>query len=345
MDGTLPLNESAKKNDGKGEEGSTSPLNSTKFYDSFFTREYGRLETLRSDRYSTPFSILLISVEPTGGEEDKHALVAYMKEVVKRLLCVVRDCDVVGMVDKKKVTIILPETDYFGSLVTLRKVSRAIDGLNRNQSKAVAEITLSEATFPKDAKNYEGLLDTAVHRIQDKKDSVWETLNLKNTIFWESIGSVLNHRATNFKNSNFDIGMGSLISDKFIEEANTAILTDLALNPKKKGILYLTLKGNEHDEPVIRTLERIEHLSVKIFLICEDGANTREVRNGHRIIIDDPRLQELHMTFLLSEDSSYALICRESWGGSFTCFHTSDTTFVEGVITKLQSDFSLQELL
>jgi len=63
------------------------------------------------------------------------------------------------------------------------------------------------------------------------------------------------------------------------------------------------------------------------------------------LALDDPRLKETFFTFLMTEETSYALICKENWGSTFSCFHSSDPVLVEGLITKFQNEYSLKEQL
>jgi two-component system cell cycle response regulator len=55
----------------------------------------------------------------------------------------------------------------------------------------------------------------------------------------------------------------------------------------------------------------------------------------------DDRLNRHEFLFWLSENAAYALIQRRGRGATWG-FHTSDTAVVEGLISKLQSEYDLQ---
>jgi hypothetical protein len=63
------------------------------------------------------------------------------------------------------------------------------------------------------------------------------------------------------------------------------------------------------------------------------------------IPLNDERFSTVAFTFFINEDSAYAIVSKEGWSGTWSSFHTSDPVFVEGLITKLQRDYALQEQL
>lgn len=318
----------------------------SRFYDTFFVSEYGRLESLRASRYNTNFSIVLMHVEGFGEKinmrEGSEAL-EFFKKLVATVLDSVRNCDIVGLLEDRQIIAILPETDYFGSLITIRKISRAAALLKK--SRPSISIIFSQATFPRDGRGYGELLGTAVKRVSEKKESLWEKLDLKGKLFWEIISDLSGKPFNGIDNASFETGGSQELSEFFIDQINELTIKEVSRTPQKRGILYFSSRKITPGLPLIKNLGLAGVLATKVFLVGEGDNALWDIKNATPILLDDPRLRETFFTFFLNEDSGYGLISKENWGATYSCFHTADPYLVEGLITKFQSEYSLQEQL
>ncbi len=317
----------------------------SRFYDAFFINEYGKIESLRASRHNNTFSIILINIERPGDRDpsEEGKSLDFFKRLVTAVLDSLRDSDIVGIYDDKNITAILPETDYFGSLNTIRKISGSIANLQKDYPGS--PIISSQATFPQDGKGYGELLSAAMKRASLKKESLWEKEALGTRLFWEIISELTGKSFSGFNDSSFDAGDGYGVPGVFIDQINDFILREMTRTPLKKGILYLAAKKISQGFPIMRNLNSAGKLSTKAFLVGEKEDNLWNIKNATPIVIDDPRLRETFFTFYLSEDAGYALIYRENWGSAFSCFHSADPYLVEGLISKFQREYSLQEQL
>lgn len=303
----------------------------SRLYDSFFINEYGKLETLRAARYDTSFSVVLVDPGEGAGPRSE-AFVKLSTAVVEGL----RSCDVCGVNSEGQILAILPETDYFGALMAIRKLSSAAEELQG--------AGLSHATFPRDARGFGELTRTAAKRLEERKRSIWTEQGFEKKLFWEIIGEITNSPIKDVENTTFDLGSGYELPGNFIDEINSAITGEMIASPQTKGILLVSGR----DFTAARYLRRLDEAgknNSKVYVVsnCEDLV--WDVKSVAAICLDDHRLKETFFTFYLSEDSAYALMGREHWGGTFSCFHTSDAYLVEGLINKFQNEYTLQEQL
>lgn len=316
---------------------------SEKFHNAQFIQEYGKLESLRAVRLNTSFALVLINVSGLDGAlsavKDPKIL-GGLQKVAAAIVEAVRNCDVVGMTDTKQIVAILPETDYFGALGLVRKLAMATEHL-KGQIDAV--VTFSHATFPKDGKSYEELLTTARKRTAERLDSIWEKLSLDDKLFWEIVEGLFSRGYKGFDNSCFDAGMGFELTEFFMDQINDLVLKEVKRSPQKKSIVYFSAKKVTPTLPIAKSLASAGGLAAKIYLAGECEGSAREYKNSALINLDDPRLKETFFTFFLNENSAYALVCKENWGATFSCFHTSDPHVVEGLINKFYFEYSLQE--
>ncbi len=135
------------------------------------------------------------------------------------------------------------------------------------------------------------------------------------------------------------------LGEAFIRTVNEVILQEIARSPDKRGILYIGTKKITGDMPIKKLLSPLGKTNTKIFVVGEGKDPDSGLTNATSIALNDQRLSNVYFTFYLAEDTAYALVCRESWGDAHTCFHTPDPYFTEGLITKFQRDFALQEQL
>lgn len=316
-----------------------------RFFDAFFLNEYGRIEANRATRYNTSFSIVLIDTEGSGGAsliEDAGGL-DYLKRLAAAVVNTTRNCDVAGLLDDRRIMVILPETDHFGALTTIRKLARAASALKKTDRPGT--LLFSHATFPKDGKDFGGVVDSALKRSTERKESLWERLDLRSKLFWEIIGELTSANYKGYDSSTFDAGSGMDLSEFFLDQINELIIREIARAPQRRGIMYYGSKNLSASLPVVKNLGSAGTIATKVFLVGEGEGSIWEVKNALPLLLDDPRLRETFFTFFMNEDTAYALVCKENWGATFSCFQTSDFGLVEGLISKFQNEYSLQEQL
>lgn len=319
----------------------TAPARSSddRFEDAAFANEYGRIETLRAVRYGTVFSIVLVALE--GAKGAKSTAMRRLLDVTKETL---RNCDVAASLDAERAVAILPHTDYFGSLIAIRKLQKALTPAKKEKAPLPIP-AFSHASFPKDGKSFKAIVDKATARIKDRKGSLRETLEFDKKLFWETIGDIFKTSYTGSSNSSFDVGGEYELTELFIDQVNELIVKEIRRSPQVKGILYFSTKKITQGLPILKVIRDAGTTSTRIYLAGEYEKDMPDFKNATQVHIDDPRLKDTFFTFFLSEDSGYALVLRENWGGAFSCFHTSDPYLVEGLIGKFQREYSLQEQL
>lgn len=318
-----------------------------RFYDSFFTNEFAKLETARCERYGSLYSIILIQI---GGfdngdrEPTKKELDDFMKVMVSEISDVVRNCDVAGLIEERKILIVLPQTDYLGSLITIKKLTRALEPVTV-KGKPYASLIFTQATYPQDAKGYGELLNVAMKRIEASKDSLWERDKLRTRLFWEVVAHFTGGTLSGSDHNTFELGSSEKFGHDFLEKINRVIVEDIGRNSGSRGILYIAPPKITTDMPILNTIATAGKTATKIFVVGTKKDPELEMRNATGITITDPRMSGFYFTFFINAKAAYAIICKEVWGDIYTCFHTSNPYIVEGLITKFQRDSMLQEQL
>lgn len=320
----------------------TKKLFPGRFYDAFFVSEYGRIESTRATRYNACFSVILIGAGEPGAFSEGEEGLEFLRKLATAVLGSIRSCDVAGLSEDGQLMVILPETDYFGSLIASRKLSRALSAALMDEE---GKVLVSHATFPRDGRDFKELTAVAAKRVAERRDSLWERLECKGKLFWEIAGSLTGRNTSSFDGASFDAGSGQDLSEFFIDQINELIIKEIARAPQRRGIMYYGTRNITASLPVVKMLGTAGSTATKVFIVGESEGGAWEVRNAMPLLLDDPRLRETFFTFFLNEDTAYALICKENWGATYSCFHTADPVLVEGLITKFQNEYSLQEQL
>jgi len=317
-----------------------------RFYNAFFVTEYGKLETLRAERYNKNFSVILANIEGFNNlrkKLEKNELLDFLKELIKNMMKALRDCDVIGMVEDKKLVVILPETDYFGSCVSVRKLKKAIEHIT-TKGEPYASVIFSNVTYPRDGMGYGELLGAAENRIKEQREGIWLKLGFEDKPFWEAISVLLEGKGYEEKDiASFDLGKGLDLPVFFIDRLQEMVLQEISQDPRKKGVLYIGIRKISQNLPILKAVDTMGDTTTKIFIVGEGEEGRWALNNAIPLYLNDPRLLETFFIFFLREDFSYTVVCRERWGEQYSCFHTVDQYLIEGLISKFQRDYSLQE--
>ncbi|MBE9528924.1 MAG: hypothetical protein IME99_06770 [Proteobacteria bacterium] len=326
----------------------TAPKPFKKLYGTSFIEEYGRIESSRSARFSTSYSLLTIELEGVdlGAQSSASAdddAASKAKRFISSTLGALRDCDIVALTKKNRLVVLLPQTDCFGAFVLVRKLRKGAESFSKKYPDVTAHYTHS--TFGVDGRDYLELYKRTEERAEEQKRSLWNSLGLEKRLFWETIGALFAEPHTGNYNANFDAGQEYELSEFFMDRVNELIIKEVKRSPRRRGILYFSTGKITANMPILKAIADLGMTKTKIFLSGEQEGEEVSIGNTLPIYLDDPRLKETFFTLFLNEDFGYALLARETWGASYTCFHTSDPFLVEGLINKFQHEYSLQEQL
>lgn len=335
----------------------------TKTYHISYFADYVTKEILKAGRYQRTFSILCLKIENyhklRGDYKD-----AILKDAVQRVLNatigVLRDADILAMSKNDEYYALLPETDYFGSLMTIRRIKNVLKDKafvsDVNKSHAM-EIVLLSASFPKDGDDLRTLLEVVRRRTEETKKSLYTRDRLGEMDFWNIFerlvgkeddyplalidGKVSMKVERDFED---DEGMGKFIlfTPQVLSQIQEVILGEIEANSDSRGILYLGAKNMEQFLAYLGNHSKVESSATKIFLIGEKGEKGWELPNLTPVFVRGEEIEKVQFLIFLSVDYAYALLTRERGDGMHYGVHTSDPVFVENIIAKLQENYHLQ---
>ena len=316
---------------------------------SYFT-DYASKEIYKARRYGRTFSLLTFSVDNLamvkarlGAPDAKRAV----RGIIKALSRILRDSDVVAKASDQEFYLLLPETDFFGAMMFVRRALAAVrEEPDAQEVDARLPLALvgGASSFPKDGEDFDELVHRCRQRMDERRASLQRKLLLDSLPFWDEVELLLGNASSPKLpvEENAEPSRRGKVSDVLFDELQTEIARELLRDPGSRGLLYVGGPEIRADLPIALGLESAPpDMASRVYLL------------GRRLDLDshpaltpvflegDERLARHEFLLWLSENAAYALIQRRGLGATWG-FHSSDTAVVDGLITKLQSEYDLQ---
>ncbi|HVE82397.1 MAG TPA: diguanylate cyclase [Myxococcales bacterium] len=316
---------------------------------SYFT-DYAGKEIYKARRYGRTFSLLIFSLDQLqpirlrlGVEDARKAT----RGVIRALAGIIRDSDVIAKASENELYLLLPETDFFGASMFLRRAAAAVreePDAREVEAKMSIGLVCGASTFPRDGEDFDELVHRCRTRAEERRASLQRTLQMEALSFWEQVEVLLgtpsspplpvDERAAPSRRGK--------VSEGLFQELQMEIARELLRDPLSRGLVYVGGPEVRADLPIARGLEGAPaELGSRVYAL-----GRRTDLDSHPTVTPvflegDERLAKHEFLLWLSESSAYALVQRPGRGATWG-FHTSDTAVVDHLIGKLQSEYDLQ---
>jgi two-component system, cell cycle response regulator len=316
---------------------------------SYFT-DYASKEIYKARRYGRTFSLLTFSIDNLplvrarlGAAEAKKAV----RGIIRALSRIIRDSDVIAKASDQEFYLLLPETDFFGALMFVRRATAAVRNepdVQEVEGKLPLALVGGAGTFPKDGEDFDELVHRCRRRMDERRASLQRRLLLEGLPFWDEVELLLGS-PTSPKlpvDERAEPSRRGKVADVLFDELQAEIARELMRDPGSRGLLYVGGPEIRADLPIAAGLESAPpELASRIYLL-----GRRVDLESHPALMPvflegDERVARHEFLFWLSEHASYALIQRRGKGATWG-FHSSDTAVVDGLISKLQAEYDLQ---
>jgi diguanylate cyclase (GGDEF)-like protein len=317
--------------------------------------DYAGKEFYKARRYGRSFSLVVLSIDNVDQMRKEGGRELYrraMRDVVTAVGRVVRDADILAKVSESEYYVLLPETDYFGALIFLRRAAEEIrreESIRELERRAPVLLSMGASTFPKDGEDFDELLHWARARVQEQRGSLLRRLHLSDvpaSAFWELADLLLSENAKVPESS----PSARVAHDpELLAAAQREAAREIARDPRARGLLYVGARGDIAAAPVLEVLPpgetagRASDTTVRVYLLGPRGAQPQRI--GHPLVTEvyvdgDPRFAGHEFVLFLSEHSAYGILA----GPDGRMFHTSDVPLVDALVSKLQTLYDLQPL-
>lgn len=315
---------------------------------SYFS-DYATKEIYKARRYGRAFSLLTFSLDnlPVLRQRLGHQVVRQAQQIVLRVLSqIIRDSDVVARATEQEFHVLLPETDFFGGLMFLRRALSSVaeePDARLLEAKVSLGLTGGVATFPRDGDDFDELLVRCRRRMEERRGSLHQHLRLEPLPFWDEVELLLGHaRSPKLPESTGEPSRRGKVADVLFEELQTEVGRELLRDPMARGLLYVGGPAVKLDLPIVRALDHApSDFAPRVYLLGRRVDLQEHPAMTPVFLEGDERLARHEFLIWLGDGSAYALLQRRGKGATWG-FHTSDPTLVEGLVSKLQSAYDLQ---
>jgi len=329
-------------------------------YNMAFFRDYAAKELYKARRYNRRLSyvrLVIDNMEKVKSLFNKREVDAVQSRMLEQINKVLRDADIIAMNSDSSYSILLPETDYWGSLVTQKRIRHAIKGelkLSNMKREVNLDVYLRSASYPADGSILEDLENVTVNRLARLRTSLFYQGELVQRDFWSVVDRVLGRPGEMRTVDGKLVVSGDLqrfesplksrylhVPEGRIEEIARALCREVVEASRVRGIIYCGCVDFESMKRSLRFVEQLEKTETSFFLL---GGKKRTNWDLHHVVpihIDDRNFKQNAFLLYMNEDYAYALVARKV-GNEMIGFHTSDFYFVENMIAKLQEQYQLR---
>ncbi|MFN0063884.1 MAG: diguanylate cyclase [Myxococcaceae bacterium] len=316
---------------------------------SYFT-DYSVKEIYKARRYGRAFALVTFSIDNLpqlkarlGADETRRAT----RGLTRAIQRVIRDSDVLARVSDGELYLILPETDFFGALTFGRRAVMAAQedpDIQAIESRVPLAMVQGASAFPRDGDDFDDLVHRCRQRMDASRVSLHRKLLLEALSFWEEVDLLMgnSHSPALPHEERGEPSRRGKVAVHLFEDLQTEIARDLLRDASARGLLYVGLTEVRADLPLLAMLrEAPEDLAARVYLLGRRG----EIES-HPVVTpvfasSDERLGRCEFILWLTENAAYALLQRRGHGTAWG-FHTSDSSVVESLVSKLQAEYDLQ---
>ncbi len=329
-------------------------------YNMAFYRDHTEKELNKARRYGRNLSFVRLTID-NYQELSNRFLHREIDDAMGRLIETVnsalRDADIMAMAAPDEYHILLPETDYWGSLVAQKRIRKALKGtlsVSDLKKSHPIELYMRSASFPTDGQTFEDLSQAATQRLSALNHSLFHRADLVDAPFWNIVGRLLGTP----QDYQFTDG-GAKVSEALakheyglrcryfrmpagrLDEMMRAFCREVVESSRVRGIIYRGCGDFERVRKSLRYIDGLEKSATSLFLLGGSKRTSWDYQRIVAIYIDAERFEKIPFLLYLNEDYAYAMFARRR-GDELVGFHTSDFYFVENMITKLQEQYQLQ---
>ncbi len=312
--------------------------------------EYTENEIKRANRIHGMFSIAVVSVENYRDLVETFGR-SYVDEIFTKITNliseVIRDADTLSVSEHSSMlNLFLPDTDYFGSIITMRRIKNQLKQTlyvtNGSVTKNV-ELIIGSATYPNDGTTAQTLLSKAYDMAKrSSTGKIKEITSMESLGFMEFSDNILRiFKDSDQKGDDITNAIFIITKDRIMDIINL-LSSDILARPFMRGLIFLGIPAITKDIKLIKEQYKLYNSNTKLYLLGRKQQGEYIDISYAPIMIINEDIGNRFFMFNLNEEYAYGFITNESSSKQFSVFHTSDPIIVEELVAVLQEKYFLQ---
>ncbi|HEY5995980.1 MAG TPA: diguanylate cyclase [Candidatus Deferrimicrobiaceae bacterium] len=333
----------------------------TSAYSFAFLKDYFEKELYKSGRFRRPLSVVFLVISNYGYlmDQTRENLVANsLSATVEEIRRALRDSDLIARIEADRFCIVLPETDYFGAMLAVRRLRKTIRG-KTSISFLGTEFKLQpyfmSASYPRDGKTFQDLRRVAETAYTRQQKSPYYRLRLHDKAFWDAFDALVGKPAyydrlkggedvPYFARIKRELGRNghfALPRDSFLRVVES-VAQDVVASRQERGLVIAAGPRPEVFRQIFLSFGHSDgQAGAKIYLVGQTGTTRFDAKNLLYVAADDERLKNREILLFLKENGAYGLFATER-GDDICGFNTADESLIEPMMEKIQDLYLLQ---
>lgn len=312
--------------------------------------EYTENEIKRANRIHGMFSIAVVSIENYRdliGTFGKTYVDETFTRITNLINEVIRDADTLSVSENASMlNLFLPDTDYFGSIITMRRIKNQLKQTlyvtNGSVTKNV-EVIIGSATYPNDGTTAATLLSKAYDMAKrSSSGTIKQITSMEALGFMEFSDNILKiFKDTKQAGDDITNAIFVISKDRIMDIINL-LSNDILARPFMRGLVFLGIPAITKELKLIKEQYKLYNANTKLYLLGKKQPGDYIDISYAPIMIINEDIGGRFFMFNLNEEYAYGFITNESSGKQFSVFHTSDPIIVEELVAVLQEKYFVQ---
>jgi diguanylate cyclase (GGDEF)-like protein len=332
----------------------------TQAYSMAFLTDYFEKERYKAGRFRRPLSIVFLIVDNFSRlkEQTRETLVSgALSNMVDAVRKALRDSDLIARVEANRFCVVLPETDYFGTVLASRRLRKAVRECRTFRYMGTEhhlDPFFVSATFPRDGKNLMDLWKDAEEKYHGQKQSPFHRLHLPEKVLWNAFDILVGKPEyydllregrsvpyfSRFKRDRGRNGHFCLSRENFLRMVES-VAQDTVSRNMKRGLVIAAGPRPEIFKQIFLSLGPDAGNGRNIYIIGRAGSTRFDSKNILYVNAEDEQLRDREIILFLKENGAYGLFATDRQD-EVCGFNTADEWLVDSMMEKVQETYRLQ---
>ncbi|HEY3490715.1 MAG TPA: diguanylate cyclase [Candidatus Deferrimicrobiaceae bacterium] len=332
----------------------------TRAYSAAFLEDYLEKERYKAGRFRRPLSVIFLVIDNFHFLMEKtreSLLVGALGAIVESIRKALRDSDLIARIEPNRFCIVLPETDAFGAVLTVRRLRKAVREQSRIQylgTEFRLQTLFLSATYPQEGRDFPELLQVVDEKYGRLQKSPLHRLHLSDKSFWDAFDVLVGkpeyydqlrrgEEVPYFSRIRKDLGRSShfcMPRESFLRMVE-AVAQDVVSAPAERGLVIAAGPTPEIYKQIFLSFGPDAPSGRNIYLVGQSGSTRFDARNLLYVTTDDDHLRDREFLFYLKENGAYGLFASNR-KDEVCGFNTADEWLVEAMMEKVQDMYLLQ---
>jgi diguanylate cyclase (GGDEF)-like protein len=315
-------------------------------YSPVYFHQAGEKEVNIAHRYGRSVSAVVIQLDSYGAVKAalKESQARQMlREFAAKVLEVARETDVVAMLEEGIFAAIVPETDYYGSLMFMKRLRAALRGLvfSVDLSRELRpRAVMGAASYPRDGEQLVTILRRARERLAQDRASVVRRLGLEERSFWGAFAHLL---SLGEAPDPPPAGAWLTLATAEIDQVRNLFLEEVGRLGGTRGLVYIGVQSVDSGTFSYSGFSRLAGSRTSVFCLGARGPGGWSHPEITPVYLADEQIAANRFLICVTEYSYYACLCRPDGPDAWRVFHSADPFLAQELVGKLQERYLLQQ--